>query len=116
MKGQIYKAKFIFQCDSSHAMIEKKKRELRDMVTFEEYCAITAESSQFNDTVVMQSWDFRDWTSGKSDTKIRQVEITPIVGFRTVEFRKGKRVLYYNTDFSEPLKKLDFLSRYAYFI
>ena len=67
-------------------MIEKKKRELKDMCTYEEYCAITAESSKFAHIVPMNHWDFRDWESGKSDTKVRQAEILPIVSFKTVQF------------------------------
>ena len=97
-------------------MIERRKKEVKDIFTYEDYCAVTAESSQVNQTVLMHHWDFRDWKSGKSDAKIKAAEIPHIVTFKIVRFKKGQRCLYYNTHFEDPLKKLDFLSRYAYYL
>ena len=82
---------------------------MKDLYTFEDWCQVATESSQYAKSVVLEHWQFRYWRSGKSSTKVKRAKIPAIVTFKTVVFKKGERELHYNTKLGAPLKKLDFL-------
>ena len=99
------------QPDQAHALIEKKKQQVKDIYDFHDYCQIAIESSAYTKSYILETWDFRHWKSGKSDAKVKKANIPHIVTFKTVSVKKGMRCLYYNLGLGEPLIKLPFLNR-----
>ena len=80
--------------DSAHAEIEESMRNKKQIFDFDDFCACVDSTSC--KAIVMETRDFRKWTSGTSQYKLRQSVNRPMLAdISVVEFRRGSPNLFY---------------------
>lgn len=97
------------RADSVHGNIGKKMNKCPEICTFDDFVEICDKARATICPIVMQYNEFYMFLDGHRARQSKKVQVPKLQGLSVVEFRKGSRSMFYQSEFEGEVKEVDFL-------